>query len=334
MLTGFHGLHVACGIAVLVFLFFACLARAPARDRGVLGGDRRAWSTPGPTTGTSSTPSGSRCSSWSTCCEAMRRGAPGRWMTGLGALAAATALLAAIAGAGMIVAPPAAAHTELEDSDPAAGSRLERSPSSVTLTFSERPDVGLSLVRIVDSAGTAVPGVSDALPVAGAPRQLSVALREELPRGVYTVNWLVVSAEDGHVEDGLFTFGVRETPLPGSGVAVVLRHTSTWTTVFAALAAGSSTPGWWGWPGPRRRGCSSSVAGCRRAARGCSTPRCSRLPRASARWSPPRGSLSACRRCCPSSSRARVSPCSGSAPRSSSAPSPSSSSTSGPAARP
>ncbi len=144
-------------------------------------------------------------------------------------------MLAAVAGAGMIAAPPAAAHAELDDSDPAAGSRLDQSPASVTLTFSEDPDTTLSLVRIVDSAGTAVPGASDALPVPGAPAQLRVTLGEDLPRGVYTVNWLVVSAEDGHVEDGLFTFGVRETPSPGSEVEVVLRHTSTWTSVFGAL---------------------------------------------------------------------------------------------------
>ena len=150
-------------------------------------------------------------------------------------IAATAVLVAAIVVAGLAVPPSAAwAHAALEDSEPAAGARLERSPEEVLLTFAEDPDPRLSLVRIVDQDGRAVPGASDALPVAGDPAQLRVALSETLPRGVYTVNWLVVSAEDGHVEDGLFTFGVGETPLPGSGVAVTLRHSSTWTDAVAA----------------------------------------------------------------------------------------------------
>ena len=155
---------------------------------------------------------------------------------GRAALIAATALLAAaIAVAGLAVAPSAAwAHAGLEESEPAAGARLERSPEAVLLTFAEDPDPQLSLIRIVDQSGRAVSGASDALPVEGEPAQLSVTLSETLPRGIYTVNWLVVSAEDGHVEDGLFTFGVRETPLPGSAVEVPLRHTSAWTSLFAA----------------------------------------------------------------------------------------------------
>ena len=150
-------------------------------------------------------------------------------------IAATAVLVAAIVVAGLAVPPSAAwAHAALEKSEPAAGARLERSPEEVLLTFAEDPDPRLSLVRIVDQSGRAVPGVSDALPVAGDPAQLRVALSETLPRGVYTVNWLAVSAEDGHVEGGLFTFGVGETPLPGSGVAVTLRHTSTWTDAVAA----------------------------------------------------------------------------------------------------
>ena len=63
-LTGFHGFHVVCGLAVLVYLLFR--ARRELRLRP---GERRppepspghlaAWSTAAPTTGTSSTPCGS-----------------------------------------------------------------------------------------------------------------------------------------------------------------------------------------------------------------------------------------------------------------------------------
>ncbi|MFA4966151.1 MAG: copper resistance CopC family protein, partial [Thermoleophilia bacterium] len=135
-------------------------------------------------------------------------------------------------------APAAWAHAALEGSAPAAGARVEESPRQVVLTFGETPDPTLSIIRVIDARGLPVAGAGDALPVPGEPDQLAVALAEPLPRGVYSVNWLAVSEEDGHVENGTFTFGVRVLPQPGSVVEVPLSHASAW-------AEGMSAAGHW-----------------------------------------------------------------------------------------
>ncbi len=148
-------------------------------------------------------------------------------------LLAALLLLAAVCAAA--VPAVAAAHAALESSDPAAGAELATSPDRVVLTFGETPDPSLSLIEIVDANGAPVPGASPVRPVPGDEAQLQVMLAQQLPRGVYTVNWLGVSAEDGHVESGAFTFGVGEKPGAGSAVVVPLSHESGTTDAAGAL---------------------------------------------------------------------------------------------------
>ena len=145
-------------------------------------------------------------------------------------LAAAVLLLAA----GAVFPTAAVAHATLESSDPAAGAELATSPARIVLTFGETPDPKLSLIRLVDSAGALVPGVSPVQSVPGNDLQLEVTLSRRLPKGVYTVNWLGVSATDGHVDGGAFAFGVRVKPAPGSAVVVPLSHQSTTTNVAGA----------------------------------------------------------------------------------------------------
>jgi len=125
---------------------------------------------------------------------------PGR-RRGRFALAAVLALLW-LAAAGM----PAGAHALLRESDPAAGSSVDRAPARVVLTFTERPEPGLSSIRVLDSGGRQVERGQAAL-VQGSPVQLAVGLGD-LGEGTYTVAWRVVSRDDGHVTDGAFAFGV------------------------------------------------------------------------------------------------------------------------------
>jgi copper transport protein len=108
--------------------------------------------------------------------------------------------------------PAAAAHGVLESSEPAGGSSLERAPAAVTLRFSERPDPGLSTVRVLDSGGRVVAG-GPAQPVAGRPTELRVPAAG-LAAGSYTVTWRIVSAVDGHRTDGVFAFGVGPAGAP------------------------------------------------------------------------------------------------------------------------
>ena len=84
------------------------------------------------------------------------------------------AALVALAGVWLLASgPAAAAHGALASSEPAGGSSLERAPAAVTLRFTERPDPGLSSVRVLDSRGRVVAG-GPAQPVAGRPEELRV----------------------------------------------------------------------------------------------------------------------------------------------------------------
>ena len=104
-------------------------------------------------------------------------------------------------------------HALLQSSDPAAGATLGSAPAVVTLTFGETPDVRLSSIKVLDSAGTDhVNGPIQAL--ADPAHSLSVPVGP-LGDGVYTVTWRTVSAVDGHIAAGSFAFGVGVAPPTG-----------------------------------------------------------------------------------------------------------------------
>jgi copper transport protein len=132
---------------------------------------------------------------------------PGRRL-GRVVLAALLALLW-LAAAGT----PAGAHALLRESDPAAGSSLDRAPSQVLLTFTERPEPRLSSIHVLDSGGRQVER-GQAAPVKGSPLEFAVGLGD-LDDGTYTVSWRVVSRDDGHVTDGSFAYAVA-VPAPSA----------------------------------------------------------------------------------------------------------------------
>ena len=113
----------------------------------------------------------------------------------------------ALAGVWLGLMPrQAAAHAALVESQPANGAVLDEAPNEIRLSFSEPPDLSLTIVEIVDSAGTSVPTA----PVEGIPgsdREVLVPV-ENLADGVYTVTWRTISTADGHITSGAFTFGV------------------------------------------------------------------------------------------------------------------------------
>jgi copper transport protein len=151
------------------------------------------------------------------------------------------ALAAPLAGLWLLATgPAAAAHGVLEASEPAGGSSLERAPAVVTLRFSERPDPGLSTVRVLDSGGRAVAG-GPARPVAGRPLELRVPL-SDLPAGGYTVSWRIVSAVDGHRTDGVFGFGVGAAGAPQLAASQTVAESPTGPALSPLAVAGR-----WAW---------------------------------------------------------------------------------------
>jgi copper transport protein len=120
----------------------------------------------------------------------------------------------ALALAGILgIAVSASAHALLRQSNPANGAEVTRAPDAVTMSFTERPDVSFSIVHVLDASGRSVErGRVRAVP--GHPDVLTVPLGP-LPTGVYTVSWRTVSAVDGHVTGGAFSFGVGQAPTQG-----------------------------------------------------------------------------------------------------------------------
>src|SRR6266496_6373546 len=120
------------------------------------------------------------------------------------------ALAAVLAGLWLVTTGPAAsAHAMLRGSDPAAGASLDRAPGRVTLTFTEAPDLALSVVHVLDTSGREV-SAGPAAPVAGSQLQLRAGLRA-LGAGTYTVTWRAVSRVDGHVSQGAFARSEEHT---------------------------------------------------------------------------------------------------------------------------
>ncbi|MEX0984603.1 MAG: copper resistance protein CopC, partial [Actinomycetota bacterium] len=131
----------------------------------------------------------------------------------------------------------AAAHAGFVSSDPTDGTSLRVSPSTISIVFTETPDLGLSNVDLLDAGGAERSlGLLEAVPPLG----VAAAVKETLPDGVYTVSWRVVSTEDGHVTAGAFAFAVGDAAAP-TGAATeetVTRPTPGSVAAKVALYAG------------------------------------------------------------------------------------------------
>jgi copper transport protein len=112
-----------------------------------------------------------------------------------------------------LAAPAAAfAHASIIGESPAYRERLARSPGQVVVRFDQTVDVLPGAIRVLDADGTNLAGPAHAITrgiAAPVPR---------LPRGAYTVRWKALS-NDGHVVNGVYTFGVR-VPAPSVNDAV------------------------------------------------------------------------------------------------------------------
>ncbi|MFI6009300.1 copper resistance CopC/CopD family protein [Streptomyces sp. NPDC051243] len=112
-------------------------------------------------------------------------------------LLAATGLL--LAGAG-----PVSAHAALTGSDPRQGAVVDKAPTQVSLTFSEKVALSDDSVRVLDPKGKRI-DQGDPANVSGT--TYAVKLHSGLPDGTYTVTYQVVS-EDSHPVAGAYTFSI------------------------------------------------------------------------------------------------------------------------------
>ena len=123
-----------------------------------------------------------------------------------------TALLVMAALLG--VAQSASAHAVLVESTPARGAELRSAPPKVEFEFNEPIEASLGAVRVFDTEGTEVQE-GELLRPGGDAHAVGVRLRPDLPDGLYTATYHVVSA-DAHPVSGGITFTVGQ---PGEGAA-------------------------------------------------------------------------------------------------------------------
>jgi copper transport protein len=116
---------------------------------------------------------------------------------------------------------PVQAHAYLERSDPPDNTELEQAPSQARLWFSEPVALNFTSVQLLDVTGQAVPNVSLGIDAKN-PRLVVVSL-PPLKSGIYSLNWKVLSASDGHDTLGLLVFGINASPagLTGAAAATV-----------------------------------------------------------------------------------------------------------------
>jgi copper transport protein len=140
--------------------------------------------------------------------------------------------------AAVVTAGPAAAHAQLEGTDPGEGARLDAVPDRVSLHFSEGVSVGAGYLRVLDSRGERVDaGTADA-----DGDTVSVALRGDLGDDGYLVTYRVISA-DSHPIAGSFSFVVGDGDLVDAAVAGAADDTDP------AVAAGLPAARWLGFAG-------------------------------------------------------------------------------------
>ena len=104
------------------------------------------------------------------------------------------------------------AHARLVKSTPAANAVLDTAPTTISLWFSEQPELRFTTVQLLDSAGAQIPlGPPTALPQNG----LSLAINGPLSRGAYSIVWRT-AASDGHATNGKFSFRVNVVAAPAA----------------------------------------------------------------------------------------------------------------------
>jgi copper transport protein len=145
-----------------------------------------------------------------------------------------------VAVAALLVAPAAAfAHATLLRSEPAAGSSVASSPHVVRLVFDDSVRVGPGIEAVRNGGGSVLAGRARTQG-----RVETVPLRPNLPDGVYSVRWSVVS-DDGHIVEGVVPFRVG----PGGAAEAGLRIQSTdrpadvaarWAFLLGVLLAGGT----------------------------------------------------------------------------------------------
>ena len=90
-----------------------------------------------------------------------------------------------------------------------SGQENESLPDNVSILFSERPEPKVSYIHVTNSKNERVDN-NDFKIIGQNDREASVTLdKNKIIDGVYTVSWLVLSRDDGHISKGSYVFRVQ-----------------------------------------------------------------------------------------------------------------------------
>ena len=106
------------------------------------------------------------------------------------------------------------AHARYDRSEPPNGGVVDGQPFVLAAYFTQEL-TSRSTLRVVDAYGTQVDLGDGRVDLNDPDRKIMYVSLPELPAGVYTVEFVAESAEDGHNEPGTFAFGVGMAP-PGA----------------------------------------------------------------------------------------------------------------------
>ena len=117
--------------------------------------------------------------------------------------------MAPLAVAGAVLVPGSLLHTHLTASFPAKDTVLNGSPAKILLTFSARPELALSDIKLLRADSTAV-ATGKVARCAEDSLSIGVPLTARLADGAYSVIWRTGS-KDGHPIRGRFAFRVSRS---------------------------------------------------------------------------------------------------------------------------
>ncbi len=158
-------------------------------------------------------------------------------MTALRLAPACAALLLCTLALAMLPMP-AFAHANLERADPAPGVSLDQPPHDLKLQFSEAVDPSFSKILVLNDRKEEV-DKNDSHVTPTDPRSMALSMPDQLPNGVYTVQWRTLSAVDGHTVNGAFPLIIGPIPEGGLGEATAAAASE------ATFAPETAVARWW-----------------------------------------------------------------------------------------
>jgi methionine-rich copper-binding protein CopC len=130
----------------------------------------------------------------------------------------------------------------LVKTDPPDGAMLEQSPAYVMAWFNTELDARLSALEVVDVNDRQVDNGDGGVELNNPDLATMVVSLPTLPEGVYIVRWTAVTARDGDLVAGVFTFGVSDSRTAPNQISTAQ------TSLADTEAQTSSTDGRGSWP--------------------------------------------------------------------------------------